>query len=410
LPRDQVLVGLDVGTTKICTLIAEVDAERRVNIVGVGTAPARGMRKGVVVDIDEAARAIAESVQKCERLSGYTIESAFVGVTGQHVAGMNRRGVVAVSQHAMEISEADVDRAKEAARVQAIANDREILHVLPRGFTLDGQDGVRDPVGMAGQRLEAEIHIVTAGTSAIHNLAKCVRQANLQIDELILQPLASAEAVLNGPERDVGVALVDIGGGTTDIAIFSDGGVVHTGALTVAGNHITNDLALGLRAPFEVAEGVKKTAGSASAASVDPEDAIEISTFDADEGELVSRQLVAEIIESRVQEVFSLVRSEIRKAGFDRRLPAGVVLVGGTAELQDIRPVAREVLELPVRIGAPRGATGLTDTITRPAYATSIGLLLWAAYHTDEIPQSAFTLPEWGGAGRLKGWFREFLT
>jgi cell division protein FtsA len=410
MPREQVLVGLDVGTTKICTLIAEVDAERRVNIVGVGTTPARGMRKGVVVDIDEAARAIAESVQKCERLSGYTIESAFVGVTGQHIAGMNRRGVVAVSQHAMEISEADVDRAKEAARVQAIANDREILHVLPRGYTLDGQDGVRDPVGMAGQRLEAEIHIVTAGTSAIHNLAKCVRQAGLQIDELILQPLASSEAVLSIPEREVGVALVDIGGGTTDVAIFSDGGVVHTGALTVAGNHITNDLALGLRAPFAVAEEVKRTAGSALAAEVDPAEAVEVTTFDADGGELVSLQLVAEIIESRVQEILSLVRAEIRKAGYDRRLPAGIVLVGGTAELRNIRPVAREVLDLPVRIGSPRGATGLTDTITRPAYATSIGLLLWAAYHTDEIPQSALALPEWKGAGRLRGWFREFLT
>jgi cell division protein FtsA len=206
------------------------------------------------------------------------------------------------------------------------------------------------------------------------------------------------------------VALVDIGGGTTDIAIYSDGGVVHTGALTVAGNHITNDLALGLRAPFEVAEEVKRTAGSAFAAEIDPADAIEVKTFDADEGELVSLRLVAEIIESRTQEILGLVRAEIRKAGFDRRLPAGVVLVGGTAELRDIRPVAREVLDLPVRIGAPRGATGLTDTITRPAYATSIGLLLWAAYHTDEIPQSALVLPEWRGVGRLKGWFREFLT
>jgi cell division protein FtsA len=410
MAREQVLVGLDVGTTKICTLIAEVDAEQRVNVVGVGTTPARGMRKGVVVDIDQAARAIAESVRKCERLSGYTIESAFVGVTGQHISGMNRRGVVAVSQHATEIGEADVDRAKEAARVQAISNDREILHVLPRGYTLDGQDGVRDPVGMAGQRLEAEIHIVTAGTSAIHNLAKFVHQAGLQIDELILQPLASSEAVLGVPEREVGVALVDIGGGTTDIAIFSDGGVVHTGALTVAGNHITNDLALGLRAPFEVAEEVKRTAGSALAEGVDPAEAVEVSTFDADEGELVSRRLVAEIIESRVQEIISLVRAEIRKAGYDRRLPAGVVLVGGTAELRDIRAVAREILELPVRIGAPHGATGLTDTISRPAYATSIGLLLWAAYHTDEIPQSALTMPEWKGVGRLKGWFREFLT
>jgi cell division protein FtsA len=409
MPRDHVVVALDIGTTKICTLLAEVDRDRQVNIVGVGTSASMGMKKGGVVNIDEAARAISESVEKCERLSGYTIESAYVGVTGSHISGVNRRGVVAVSPNAAEITSHDVERAMEAARVQAIANDREILHVLARGYTLDGQDGIRDPVGMAGRRLEAEMHIVTAGTTAVHNLVRCVNRASLQIDDLILQPLASSEAVLSVAEKDIGVALADIGGGTTDIALFSDGEVYYTSAIGVAGNHVTNDLALGLRAPFAVVEQVKIQHGSALASEVDPSETIDVQTYDREEGEVVSRRLVAEIIESRMQEILSLIRSEIKRAGFEGRLPAGVVLVGGTAELRDLRLLGRDVMDLPARIGVPTGAIGLTDTIMRPAYATTIGLLLWAAYHTGD----ASTVPafsQWTGMGRLKGWFREFLT
>lgn len=409
MSRDQVVVALDVGTTKICALLAEIDANQQISVVGVGTAPSEGMRRGVVVDIDKAARAIRKSVEKCERLSGYTIESAYVGVTGSHIAGMNRRGVVAVSPTIGEITSMDVDRAMEAARVQAIAQDREILHVLARGYTLDGQDGVRDPVGMAGRRLEAEIHIVTAGTTAIHNLVRCVNRAGLQIDDLILQPLASSESVLSTPERDIGVALADIGGGTTDFALFADGEVYHTSAIPVAGNHVTNDLALGLRAPFAVAEQIKIQHGSAAAGDIDPDDTVEVQTYEQDEGELVSRRLVADIIESRIAEILHLIRCEIKAAGFDGRLPAGVVLVGGTAELRDIRTLGRAVLALPVRIGNPRGAVGLTDSILRPAYATSIGLLLWAAYHTEDEGMPALALPQWRGVDRLKGWFRDFL-
>jgi cell division protein FtsA len=409
MPRDEVIVGLDIGTTKICTLVAEVDQDRQVNIVGVGTAPSKGMKKGAVVNIDEAAHAIMQSVRKCERLSGYVIESAYVGVTGAHIAGVNRRGVVAVSPNATEITQLDVERAMEVARVQAIANDREIIHVLPRAYVLDGQDGVRDPVGMAGRRLEAEMHIVTAGTMAIHNLVRCVNRAGLQIDDLILQPLASSQAVMNQAERDVGVAIVDIGGGTTDIAVFSDGEVYHTGVITIAGNHITNDLAQGLRAPVHDAELVKLQYGSALASEVEASDTIEMPTYDEPEGELVSRRLIAEIIESRVQEIFSLVEVEFSRAGFDRRLPAGVLLVGGSAELRDIQMLGREVLDLPVRIGVPTGAIGLTDTIMRPAYATSIGLLQWAAYHTEDVGVRAAPFPEWRGVGRLRTWLRELL-
>jgi len=410
MPRDHVVVALDVGTTKICTLLAEVDRDRQVNIVGVGTAPSRGIRKGVVVNINEAARAISQSVEKCERLSGYTIESAYVGVTGSHISGINRRGVVAVSPNAAEITPLDVDRAMEAARVQGIAHDREILHVLPRGYTLDGQDGVRDPVGMAGRRLEAEMHIVTAGTTAIHNLVRCVNAGGLEIDELILQPLASSEAVLESAEKESGVAVADIGGGTTDVAVFCDGEVYHTGAIAVAGNHVTNDLALGLRAPVAVAEEVKIEHGSALASEVDANETIEVQTYDQEEGELVSRRLVAEIIEYRMQEILGLIRQEIQRAGFDGRLPAGVVLVGGTADLRDLPVLARDALELPVRVGKPTGAIGLTDTIMRPAFATTIGLLLWAAYHTGDVNGSAPFFPNGGTLGRLRGWFRQFLT
>jgi cell division protein FtsA len=410
MPKDQVIVALDIGTTKICTLVAEVDQERQVNIVGVGTAASKGMRKGVVVNIDEAAGAIAESVRKCERLSGYVIESAFVGVTGPHIAGVNRRGVVAVSPNAHEITPLDVERAMEAARVQAIASDREILHVLPRGYTLDGQDGVRDPVGMAGRRLEAEMHIVTAGTTSVHNLVRCVNRAGLEIDDLILQPLASSEAVLNPSEKDIGVALADIGGGTTDIAIFCDGGVCYSSAIGIAGKHVTNDLALGLRAPAGVAEEIKIEYGGALSELVDPDESLEVKTYDSEDGELISRRLVVEIIEARIQEILTLIDAEIRRGGFEGRLPAGVVLVGGTAELRDIRVLGREFLGLPVRVGTPIGAIGLTDTIMRPAYATTIGLLLWAAYHTDETSAPAGVFGELRGMGRIRGWFREFLT
>jgi len=410
MPRDHVIVALDIGTTKICTLIAEVDQHRQINIVGVGTTPSAGMKRGVVVNIDEAAQAIQRSVQKCERLSGYAIESAYVGVTGAHISGTNRRGVVAVSPNAAEITQADVQRAMEVARVQAISQDREILHVLPRGYTLDGMDGVRDPVGMSGRRLEAEMHIVTAASTAIHNLVRCVNRAGLQIDDLILQPLASSEAVLSPWEKDSGVAVADIGGGTTDIAIFSDGGICHTGAIGVAGNHVTNDLALGLRTPFAVAEQVKIHCGSAVSSDVDPHETLEVETYDREHGELISRRLVAEIIESRMQEILSLVRSEIARAGFDAQLPAGVVLVGGSSELHDIELLGKEVLGVSVRVKKPTGAIGLTDTIMRPAYATTIGLLLWAAYQTEDAGAPVASFPEWGGVHQIKRWFREFLT
>lgn len=412
MPREHAVVSLDVGTTKVGVLIGEMEGDRALNIVGVGSSPSRGMRKGVVVNIDEVASSISEAVDQCVRLSGYRVDSAYVGVTGAHIEGLNTKGVIAVSSSAQEIAHADVDRAMEAARVQAISADREVLHVIARGYTLDGQEGVRDPVGMSGHRLEAQIHIVTAATTAVHNLVRAVRRADIQIDGLVLQPLAAAEAVLTPAERDVGVALVDIGGGTTDIAIFHDLGVAHTSTLPVGGFHVTNDLALGLRAPVSLAEEVKIQYGSALAAEFEAGDVVELKTYDNEEGEPVSRRLIAEIIESRMQEIFALVKREIERAGFGRLLPAGVVLTGGTADLRNVRRLGRDALAMPVRVGRPSGVVGLTDTVTRPAYATSIGLLLWAR-NRDFEPISTIShsaAPQWRpNPGKVTRWLREFL-
>lgn len=412
MPRGQALVALDVGTTKVVTLIGEVEPERALNIVGVGTAPSRGMRKGVVVNIDEVAGAIEDAIDQCVRLSGYRIEAAVVGVTGGHIHGLNTKGVIAVSSNAQEIVPADVERAMEAARVQAISSDREVLHVIPRGYTLDGQEGVRDPVGMSGHRLEAEIHIVTAATTAIHNLVRAVRKAGVHIESLVLQPLAAAEAVLTPAEKDVGVALVDIGGGTTDVAIFQDLGVAHTATLPVGGSHVTNDLALGLRAPVLLAEEVKLQYGSSIASDYRPDEVVDLKTYDNEDGEPVARRLIAEIIESRMQEVFALVKREIEAAGYGRLLPAGVVLTGGGADLKDIRRLGRDALGMPVRIGRPSGVIGLTDTVTKPAFAASVGLLLWARDHDIAAPAVVTTSSrsQWRpGGNRVSRWLREFL-
>ena len=412
MPREQAVVALDVGTTKVCVLIGEIEPDRALNIVGVGTAASRGMRKGVVVNIDEVASSITEAIDQCVRISGYRVDSAFVGVTGSHIQGLNTKGVIAVSSSAQEIVPGDVDRAMEAARVQAISADREVLHVLPRGYTLDGQEGVRDPVGMSGHRLEAEIHIVTAATTALHNLVRAVRRAGVNIDAPVLQALAAAEAVLQPAEREAGVALVDIGGGTTDIAIFHNLGVAYTSTLPVGGSHITNDLALGLRAPMSLAEEVKIQYGSAVASEFETDDVVELKTYDNEDGEPVSRRLIAEIVESRMQEIFALVRRDVERAGFGRLLPAGVVLTGGTADLRDIRKLGREALGMPVRVGRPSGVIGLTDTVTRPAYAASVGLLLWARGREWEPAATLAHSPaaQWRpDTGRFGRWLREFL-
>ncbi len=399
---ERTVVAIDIGTTKVCTLVTEIGPppDNSMRIVGVGTVPSRGIRRGVVVDVGEVAAVIAESIHKAERTSGYEIASAYVGLAGSHINSVNSRGVVAISRGERGIRPLDVERALEAAKAIDIPQNREILHVIPRNFTVDGEDGVRDPVGMQAYRLEVETHIVTGSTSSIRNLVKCVQSADVHIDALVLEPLASGESILTEIEREMGVALVDIGGGTTDVAIFIEGSIWHTVVLPTGGEQITKDVAVGLRSPFDVAEEIKLKHGHASAKAIMPHENIKVDMFGDDNHQQIPRQFLAEIIEARTEEIFELVLKEIKRSGYDGLLPAGIVLCGGTAELPGIRDLAREVLGLPVRIGEPKNLQGLVDTLQSPAFATSVGLLDWGIHHDlPEAPpqptRQSLKLPAW---------------
>jgi cell division protein FtsA len=402
---DRTIVGVDVGTTKICTLVGEVDEERGLRIIGVGVSPARGIRKGVVVNVQEATDAIATSIEKAERISGYAIQSAYVGLAGAHISAINSRGVVAISRGERGVQPADVERALEAARAVAIPVNREILHVIPRGYSVDGDDGVRDPLGMQAYRLEVESHIITGATSSIHNLVKCVQATGVGIDALVLEPLASGEAVLTDVEREMGVVLTDIGGGTTDIAIFIEGSIWHTAVLPTGGEHITNDIAVGLRTPFTTAEELKIKYGQARSQLINPNESVDVAMFGEGERQRIPRQFLSQIIEARVEEIFDMILQEIKRSGYDGLLPAGVVLCGGTAELAGIRDLAREVLNLPVRVGAPQDLQGLVDILGSPAYATSVGLVQWGLRHDAQRPAR----PSRNGHFRLPGFLKAFL-
>ena len=377
MARDSTFTSIDVGTTKICTLVAKVDEEGEALLKGVGIAPANGLRKGVVVNIDEVTEAIQASVEEAEHRSGTKIKSAYVGITGGHINSINNRSMVNITSNDHLIALEDVTRALEATRAFNIPSNREVLHILPRGYAVDGQEGVSNPVGLIGYRLDAETHIVTGATSSIQNLAKCLQGVGVEIDDLILEPLASSEAVLTDEEKEMGVALADIGGGTTDIVLFIEGSVWHTTVLPVGGYHLTNDIAMGMRTPFLTAEEVKTRHGSALPDEIDTEETIEIAGFTDYGIRSVLRRHVCEIIKDRVQEILELILLEIKRSGYDAMLPAGLVLTGGTANLPGIETLAQEIVQLPVRIGRPSGISGLTDYIRDPAYATSVGLLLW---------------------------------
>ncbi|HVA89831.1 MAG TPA: cell division protein FtsA [Chloroflexota bacterium] len=416
MAKERVIVGVDVGTTKICALIGEVDQDNRLNIVGVGVSQSQGLRKGMVVNIDEAAAAIREALDKTERISGYKIGTALVGIAGSHITSQNSRGIVAVSPNMHEISQHDIDRAIEAARAQPLPPNREILHVIPREYVVDGENGIHDPLGMSGNRLEVETHIVSGAVSSIHNLIKCVEKTGIEIDDIVLEPLASSEAVLTSAERDLGVAMIDIGGGTTDLAIFINGSIWHTAVIGVGGNHLTNDIAVGLRTPFEVAEEMKRKYGTALAERIDVNEMIKIATFDNAGGEPVSRRFLCEIIEARVREMFVLVQEEIRHAGYQGVLPAGIVLTGGSSQLTDLCDLARDVLQMPARVGGPAHLTGLVDSINSPAFSTSVGLLSWGLRNGDHNNGRGAAPPSGGPDGpswrdvfsRFSGWLKHF--
>ncbi len=386
MEREAVLVGIDAGTTKVTTLIGEVGRAGDVSIIGYGIGPSVGMKKGMVANIDQTVNSLSASVEKAERLSGYKISSAFVAVGGSHISSQNSRGVVAVSGHRREVSREDVARATEAAKAVQVPSNREMLHVIPRGYIVDGQEGIKDPLGMSAVRLEVDTHIVAGAATSVQNLTKCVTSANVQIDELVISSLAAAEATLTDTEKELGVLVADIGGGTTDIAIFVDGAVYHTAVLPVGGINVTNDVAIGLRTSLNLAEEIKIKHGSANLADVGPEELLNVAVLGESGGQTIQRRKLAEIIEARMSEIYSLIREEVKRSGHAGMLPAGAVLTGGGARIGGAAELARDGLEMPVRIGSPQGVGGLMDQLGNPAFSTSIGLLLWGANHLNEEP------------------------
>ena len=379
---EEIVVGIDVGTTKVCTLVGRVEDSRSIRILGVGIEPSEGIKKGMIVDLAAASQAITRSVEKAESTSGMEITSALVSMAGAHVSSVNSRGAAAVNGNIIE--QYDLTHALEQARAVAIPHDREIIHVIQRGYTVDGQDGIRNPKGMHGYRLEVEAHIITASAATSENLRQCVGAAGVDIQQFVLNPLASGEVVLTDQERQMGVAVCDIGGGTTDLAIYVDGDVWHTMVLAVGGNHITQDIAHGLRLSFEQSEEVKKQQGYAVRSSVGAEEYFTIRPFGEDRPVQISRRDLAHIIEARVAEIFSLTLQEIKRSGYDGLLPAGMVLTGGTSALPGIKRVAADVLNLPVRTAQPENLVGLVDRLNSPAYSTSVGLLRWVMSMHDQ--------------------------
>jgi len=376
MKKRSTLAAIDVGTTKICTIVADVNGGGDLRVTGVGVTPSQGLHKGLVVNINEARESIRESIRKAEQASNYKIESAYVGVTGRHVSSLNNRGVVAVTRNDRLVRPDDLKRVLASAQSVKVPKDRRLLHIIPRGYAIDGQVGIKNPVGMHGFRLDVETHIITAAIASVQNLVKCIRTIGLDIDDLVLEPLASSEAVLTEDEKQVGVILADIGGGTTDIAVFREGSIWHTSILPVAGYQLTRDVAIGLGLPFDVAEEMKK-----KYASVMPvyEGKTETASPMSTNGHGVSYQDLCDIIRARVEEITRLIMLELPRSDYEELVPAGLVFTGGSSNLPGIEVLGREITHLPVRVGVPTRMPGISDVLCDPAYATAVGLLLWGA-------------------------------
>lgn len=369
------VVGLDIGTTKIAAIVGEYGDDGQINIVGIGSHPSRGLRKGVVVNIESTVDSVRRAVEEAELMAGIKIHSAYVGIAGGHIRGFNSHGIIAIKNK--EVTPADIDRVVDAAKAIAIPLDREVIHVLPQEYVVDDQDGIRDPLGMSGVRLEGKVHIVTAAVTSAQNVVKSVNRAGLEVQDIALEQLASSEAVLTPDEKELGVCLVDIGGGTSDIAVFAQGCIRHTAVLSLGGNHVTNDIAVGLRTPTHEAEKLKKKYGCALRELVKEQETIEVPSVGGREPRVLSRQLLSEIIEPRMEEIFTLIQREIITSGFADLISSGIVLTGGATIMEGVPELAERVMHLPVRRGIPAGVGGLVDVVSSPLYATGVGLLLY---------------------------------
>jgi cell division protein FtsA len=405
--KSNVLVGIDIGTTKTTAIVGEV-TDTGINIIGIGNVPAKELRKGVVVNIESTVEAIKKAVEEAEHMSGCRINSAYVGIAGSHIKGQNSLGIVAIKGR--EVGEEDVQRAIEASKAIAIPVDREILHTLPQSYVVDGQEGIRDPVGMSGVRLEAKVHIVTGAAASIQNVVKSVNRVGLDIDDIVLEQLAASESVLSSDEKDLGVALIDIGGSNTGIAIFSEGSIKHTSILPVGGNYLTSDIATGLRTPFNEAEQIKIKYGCALASMIPKEETIEVPSVGGREAREVSRQILGRIIEPRMEEILNMASKEIVRSGFEDLLAAGVVLTGGTSLLAGINELAEHIYDMPVRQGSPGGIGGLADVVNSPAYATGVGLIFYGNKQLSGNSVYRKTGNIFGNmTGSIKKWFLEFF-
>ena len=408
--REPYFVGLDVGTSKIVAIVGEAIEDNRLDIIGIGVAEAKGVRRGVVVDLEAAVESIKKAIEEAELTAGVEIDSVHLGLSGGHVKAFNSRGVVAVAGKNREITRDDVRRAIGAAKAVALPSGREIVHVLPQDFVVDEQDGIGAPIGMTGARLEVNVHVVTGSVSSTQNVVACVNRAGVAVADTVLEQLAAAEAVLTSDEKELGVALVDIGGGTTALAIFERGSLWHTGVVTLGGNHFTSDIAVGLRTPIPEAEKIKHRSGCALAALVDEEETIEVASVGGRQPRIMSRRILSEVLQPRAEEIFHHVWDDVRRAGYERSLHSGIVLTGGGSILDGMPEIADQIFDLPIRRGCPIGVGGLTDHVNNPAFPTAVGLVMYA--HRNQMMDQERA----GGAGllgrvtgRLRGLFREFF-
>lgn len=401
----SMLVGLDIGTSKVVAIVGEVNEGGEVDVVGVGSHPSRGLKKGVVVNIESTVQSIQRAVEEAELMAGCQIHSVYAGIAGSHVSSLNSHGVVAIKDG--EVVPSDVDRVIDAARAVAIPADQKILHVLPQEFVIDQQEGIREPVGMSGVRLEAKVHLVTGAVSAAQNIIKCIQRCGLEVDDIILEQLASSHSVLNEDEKELGVCLVDIGGGTTDIAVFVDGAIRHTAVIPIAGDQVTNDIAVALRTPAQYAEQLKISYACALRQLANPDDTIEVPSVGERPARQLTRQMLAEVVEPRYEELLALVQAELRRSGFQELVAAGVVLTGGSAKMEGAIELAEEVFHMPVRLGVPQYVTGLVDVVCDPIHATGVGLLLFG--HRNRQYSGRDKLADKGFAAvwrRMKSWFQ----
>lgn len=405
-PERNLLVGLDIGTSKVVAIVGELQSDGSVEIIGIGSNPSRGLKKGVVVNIESTVQSIQRAIEEAELMAGCQIHSVYAGIAGSHVRSLNSHGIVAIRDK--EVAQGDVDRVLDAARAVAIPADQKILHLLPQEYVIDNQEGIREPIGMSGVRLEARVHMVTGAVSAAQNIIKCIRRCGLEVDDVILEQLASSHAVLTDDEKELGVCLVDIGGGTTDIAVFTEGAIRHTAVIPIAGDQVTNDIAVALRTPTQNAEEIKMRYACALSQLAGTEETIEVPSVGERPARRLSRQTLAEVVEPRYEELMTLVQAELRRSGFEDMTAAGVVLTGGSAKMEGAIELAEEIFHMPVRLGVPQNMTGLTDVVRNPIYATGVGLLHFSRLHRGEL-HPELTSSEKGFNAlweRMRDWFK----